>query len=98
MLTEGDVQQASNSRPYREKEELEQEEVPKDVQTEKTTEKTTEQDDTTTEEENLSAAPCRCKTQSIVALKKVVTEAKIKEQKWRYEEATKWRHAMEEGL
>ena len=62
------------------------------------TEKMAEQDNTTTEEENPLGAPWRRKTQLITALKKVATEAKIKEQKWRYEEATKWRRATEIGL
>ena len=68
------------------KEEPQEEEVMEGTQTEKMA----EQDDTTTEEENPSGAPWRHKTQSITALKKVATEAKIKEQKQRYEEATKW--------
>ena len=43
-------------------------------------EKVAEQDDTTTEEENPSGAPRKQKTQSVTALKKALTEAKIKEQ------------------
>ena len=61
--------------------------------------KVTEQDDTTTEEENPSGAPQRHKMQSITALKKVLTEAKIKKQQWRYYEVTKGRlSATEAGL
>ena len=58
----------------------------------------TEQDDTMTEEENVSGALQRRKTQSIIALKKAVTEAKVKEQKRRYHEAMKWRRATEMDL
>ena len=77
------------------KEELQEEEAMEGVQAEKTV----EQDDTTaTEEENPWGVPRRHKTQSITALKKVAIEAKIKEQKRRYEEATKWRCATEIGL
>ena len=57
-----------------------------------------EQDDTTTEEENPLGAPQKRKTQSVTALKKALTEAKIKEQQQRYDEATKWSRATEEGL
>ena len=55
-------------------------------------------DDTTTEEENLLAGPRKRVTQSIIALKKAAAEAKVKEQKRRWDEATKWRRATEEGL
>ena len=55
-------------------------------------------DDTTTEEENLPAGPRKRVTQSIIALKKAAAEAKVKEQKRRWDEATKWRRATEEGL
>ena len=43
-------------------------------------EKVTEQDDTTTEEENPTGVPQKCKMQSVTALKKALMEAKIKEQ------------------
>ena len=55
-------------------------------------------DTTTTEEEGLAAGPCRRKTQSIMALKKAANAAKIKEQKRRYLEATKWRRATDAAL
>ena len=60
--------------------------------------KVTEQDKTTTEEENPSEGPHRHKMPSVAALKKAVTEAKLKEQKRRYKEAMKWRCATEEDL
>ena len=55
-------------------------------------------EDTTTEEESIPAGPRKRATQSIIALKRVAAKAKIREQKRRWDEATKWRHAMEEGL
>ena len=86
-------------------EELEIEEVTEDAQAKKEkvtetvqVEKAAEQDDTTTEEENPLGAPQRRKTQSVTALKKALTEAKIKEQPQRYDEVTKWRRATEAAL
>ena len=58
-----------------------------------------EQDDTTTtEEENPMGAPRKCKMQSVTALKKALTEAKIKEKQRQYDKATKWRCATEAAL
>ena len=61
-------------------------------------EKVTEPDDTTTEEENPTGVPRKHKMQLVTALKKALMEAKIKEQQWRYDEATKWRRATEAAL
>ena len=56
------------------------------------------EDDTTTEEENLPAGPRKCKTPLVTKAKQVALEAKNKEQKRRYNEATKWRRATNEAL
>ena len=56
------------------------------------------EDDTTTEEENLLAGPCKRKTPSVTKAKQAALEAKIKEQKRRYNEATKWRRVTNEAL
>ena len=56
------------------------------------------EDDTTMEEENLLAGPCRCKMQSVSKVKQAALEAKIKEQKRRWEEVTKWRRVTNEAL
>ena len=56
------------------------------------------EDDTTTEEENLSPRPHPCKTPSVTKAKQAALEAKAREQKRRYEEATKWRRATNEAL
>ena len=56
------------------------------------------EDDTTTEEENLSPRPRPHKTPSVTKAKQAALEAKAREQKRRYEEATKWRRANNEAL
>ena len=56
------------------------------------------EDDTTKEEENLPAEPHKRKTPSVTKVKQVALEAKIKEQKRRYDEATKWRRATNKAL
>ena len=56
------------------------------------------EDDTTTEEENVASGPRKRKTPSMAKAKQAALEAKIKEQKRRYEEATKWRRATKEAL
>ena len=56
------------------------------------------EDDTTTEEENLSPRPRPCKMPSVTKAKQAALEAKAREQKRRYEEATKWRRATNEAL
>ena len=56
------------------------------------------EDDTTIEAENLPAGPCKCKTPSVTKAKQAALEAKIKEQKRRYEEVTKWRRVTNEAL
>ena len=56
------------------------------------------EDDTTMEEENLLAEPRKRKTPSVTKAKQAALEAKIKEQKRRYDKATKWRRATNEAL
>ena len=51
-----------------------------------------------TEEDNPAGPQRRRKTQWIAALKKTLAEAKIKEQQRQWDEATKWRHAMDAAL
>ena len=62
-------------------------------------EKVADQDDTTTmEEDNPTGVPRKRKTQLVTALKKMLAEAKIKEQQRWWDEATKWRCATEAAL
>ena len=56
------------------------------------------EDDTTTEEENLPTGPRKRKMPSVTKAKQAALEAKIREQKRRYDEATKWRRATNEAL
>ena len=73
--------------------------VPEQKQTQQTAPKCKGvEDNTTTEEENLLAGPRKRKTQSVNKAKQAALEAKVKEQKRKYEEATKWRRATNEAL